>query len=188
MKHWLIFSLAFATAYWTGTPEAHADRYSRLFPESINIEGLMLERKGVSKLTVRLVFDVYVAALYQMPESGPADVLSDQPRRLEIEYLRAISSKAFIDAGDDMLTAQHTAEEIASIRSGIDQINTLYQDVRKGDRYTLTYIPGTGTELSFNGETRGIIPGDDFARIYFSIWLGENNPYKSFRDQLVGLR
>ena len=32
------------------------------------------------------------------------------------------------------------------------------------------------------------VEGAEFARIYFSIWLGENNPYKEFRDRLVGLK
>jgi hypothetical protein len=66
-------------------------------------------------------------------------------------------------------------------------INTFYEDVRKGDRYSLTYIPGRGTELKFNGETRGVVPGADFANIYFSIWLGQNHPYQKFRDRLVGI-
>ncbi|HMP90451.1 MAG TPA: chalcone isomerase family protein [Kiritimatiellia bacterium] len=164
-----------------------ADRYARMFPENVDINGAELVRNGVSKLTVRLVFDVYVAAFYQEPGRGPNDVTGDYPKHLEIEYLRSISSRAFIDAGNDMLIAQHDKQTIASIQSRIDTINQWYQDVKKGDRYSLTYIPGIGTELKFNGESKGIIPGEDFARIYLTIWLGENNPYKSFRDRLVGI-
>lgn len=147
-----------------------------------------MDRKGVSQLTVGYVFKVYVAAFYQPAGKGPNDALSDLPRHLEIDYLRSISRKDFIEAADDMLAKQHHPEVIQSIQSGIDQINPLYQDVNKGDRYSLTYIPGTGTTLSLNGEVKGVIEGAEFARIYFSIWLGENNPYKAFRDRLVGLK
>jgi len=158
------------------------------FPPTVTIGDLTMDRKGISQLTVGYVFKVYVAAFYQPPGTGPDDALADVPRHLEIDYLRSISREDFISAADDMLAKQHSQEVIQSIQSGIDQINPLYQDVRKGDRYALSYIPGTGTTLSFNGEVKGVIKGADFARIYFSIWLGENNPYKAFRDRLVGLK
>lgn len=167
---------------------AFADRYESLFPVTKTAGDAELQRKGVSKLVVGYVFNVYVAALYQLPGSGPADVLADQPRHLEIEYLRDLSKDSFLEAAEDMLAKQHERATIDSIREGINQINQLYQDVKKGDRYALTYLPGTGTELFFNGQSKGIIPGADFARIYFTIWLGEKHPYQNFRDKLVGAK
>jgi len=168
---------------------ARADRtWANLFPASYPAGEMTLQQKGISKLTVGYIFDVYVAAFYQPPGSGPADALADQPRHLEIHYLRAISREDFIDAAEDMLSRQHPPSEIAAIRDGIERINAWYEDVGKGDRYALTYVPGIGTELKRNGVSKGIVEGDTFARIYFSIWLGENNPYRAFRDRLVGLR
>lgn len=178
---------ALLVACMLATP-ARADRYEQRFAPTRAIDELTLERKGVSKLVVGYIFNVYVAALYQLPGSGPADVLADQPRHLEIEYLRDLAKADFLGAAEDMLAKQHDKRTIESIRPGIDAINKLYQDVKKGDRYALTYRPGTGTELFFNGESKGIIPGTDFARIYFTIWLGEKHPYQSFRDRLVGLK
>ncbi|MGA1194663.1 MAG: chalcone isomerase family protein [Kiritimatiellia bacterium] len=167
---------------------AAADRYEELFPATFQIGENELQRKGVSKLVVGYIFNVYVAAFYQLPESGPAQALADQPRHLEIEYLRDLAKDDFTGAAEDMLAKQHSPAVIASIRDGINEINKLYQDVRKGDRYALSYTPGTGTELIFNGQSKGIIPGTDFARIYFSIWLGAKHPYQSFRDKLVGAK
>lgn len=167
---------------------AAADRYDDLFPATYQAGETKLERKGVSKLVVGYIFNVYVAAFYQEPENGPAEALADQPRHLEIRYLRDISKYAFIEAAEDMLSKQHPPPTIASIRDGITSINQLYQDVRKGDRYALTYTPDTGTELIFNGQSKGVIPGADFARVYFTIWLGKNHPYQSFRDRLVGVK
>lgn len=178
--------LALLLAPWSaGWSDVRPD----LFPEQLTVGGnIALERKGISQLTVGYIFKVYVAAFYQQAGAGPQDALADQPRHLEIDYLRSISREDFIKAADDMLTAQHAPETIRSIQDGIDRINTLYQDVKKGDRYALTYVPGIGTTLAFNGEVKGVIEGAEFARIYFSIWLGEQNPYKDFRDRLVGLK
>lgn len=165
-----------------------ADTYEAMFPSSFQMDDVELGRKGVSKLVVGYIFNVYVAAFYQEADSGPEQALADRPRHLEIEYLRDISKEAFIDAAEDMLSKQHSPAAIAAVRDGISGINKLYQDVKKGDRYALTYRPGSGTELTFNGQSQGIIPGAEFARIYFTIWLGEKHPYQSFRDRLVGAR
>lgn len=166
---------------------ASAERYEEEFARNRLLGDETLQRKGVSTLVVGYIFKVYTAALYQLPDAGPADVLGDQPRFLEILYLRSITKDAFLKAAEDMLAQQHRPEEIEAIRPGISAINALYQDVNKGDRYALSYVSGVGTELFFNGQSRGIIPGAAFARLYFSIWLGENHPYQRFRDRLVGL-
>jgi hypothetical protein len=159
-----------------------------LFPPTVTHGGVELVRKGQSQLTVGYIFKVYHAAYYALPETGPDDVLADLPRYLNISYLRSISRDALIEAADDMLAQQHDAATIERIRPGLDAINALYQGVGKGDAYALAYLPGVGTELKFNGVSKGVIPGEEFARIYFSIWLGEGIPYRDFRDRLVGLK
>jgi Chalcone isomerase-like len=166
---------------------ANAEQYENLFDREVTVGGVELTRKGVSPLTVGYIFKVHVAAFYQPKESGPSDVLADQPRRIVIEYLRDIAREDYISAGEDMMARHHSKEEIEAIREGINQINALYQDVKKGDRYSITYLPGVGTTLQFNDEVKGTIPGAEFARVYFSIWLGDKTPYKDFRDRLVGL-
>lgn len=180
--------IAYSILFFALALPAATDAGTDIFPPTIEFGDLTMERKGVSQLTVGYIFNVYTAALYQPADTGPDDVLADLPRHLEIDYLRKISRADFIKAADDMLAKQHRPEVIQSIQAGIDQINPLYEDVQKGDRYALTYIPGEGTTLKFNGEVKGVIEGAEFARIYFSIWLGENNPYKEFRDRLVGLK
>ena len=72
------------------------------------------------------------------------------------------------------------------LRSRIDYHNSLYENVRTGDRYSLTYAQGKGTELALNGEPKGIIEGADFAAAVFSIWLGPKPISKSFKRQVLG--
>ena len=69
----------------------------------------------------------------------------------------------------------------------IDYHNSLYEDVQPGDRYSLTYIPGRGTELALNGEPKGIIEGAEFAQAVFSIWLGPKPIDNTFKKQILGL-
>lgn len=80
-----------------------------------------------------------------------------------------------------------TPAERARIQGRIDQINAAYKDVKPGDRYFLTYLPGRGTELALNGTPLIVIEGSDFAAAYFGIWLGrEPIDDKLKRDLLKG--
>ena len=130
MKHILTVCLLLMALAFPLVSGARTD----LFPATMTIGDVTLERKGISQLTVGYIFKVYDAAFYQPAEAGPGDALADIPRHLEINYLRGISREDFIKAADDMLSEQHDPEVIRSIQTGIDQINLLYQDVRKGDR------------------------------------------------------
>ena len=83
--------------------------------------------------------------------------------------------------------AQNTdAETLKKLQPRILKHNTFYTDVNPGDRYSLTYIPGKGTELAKNGTPVGIIEGADFASVIYAIWLGQKPINRSFKRQLLG--
>jgi hypothetical protein len=144
---------------------------------SLGLRGMGLLRKFLIK--------GYVAALY-MPDDVPSDrVLGDVPKVLEIEYFRSIAAGAFAKAGDQYIARNVDAATLIRLRPRLDQLNALYRDVEPGDRYTLTYAPGWGTQLSLNGEPLGRIPGADFAAAVFSIWLGEEPMDEPLKRRLL---
>lgn len=159
-----------------------------MFPQEIEVYGVRLTLRGEALLRVGYVFRVYWAALHVGDGIPTETVLEDVPKRLEIVYLRKISAQDIIKAGNEILRRQTSPEEFAAIESRVNQINALYRGVRPGDRYTLTYLPGYGSELAFNGEPLGVIPGADFARHYFGIWLDPRNEFREFRAALLGER
>lgn len=127
----------------------------------------------------------YVAALYLEEGATPESVLSDIPKRLELEYFRSIKGPDFGKAADEVLAENFPEEVIAPLRGRLDRINRFYRDVKPGDRYALTYLPRRGTELSYNGTQLVLIEGADFASAYFAIWLGRNPIDQSLKDQLI---
>ncbi len=84
-----------------------------------------------------------------------------------------------------MLSRNVSASTLSSLRDRLDRIRAAYRDVKPGDRYALTYRPGSGTELSFNGTTLVVIQGDDFASAYFSIWLGKQPLDPGLKEDLL---
>ena len=146
----------------------------------------LLTIKGVGLARYLMFFKVYVAALYLDEDLTPCRALSDVPKRLEVSYLRPIEGPDFATAAERVLPQNVPASTIASLRPRIDQLNALYEGVKPGDRYSLTYIPGKGTELALNGMSKGIIEGADFAEAYFAIWLGPSPISEGLKSGLVG--
>jgi hypothetical protein len=71
------------------------------------------------------------------------------------------------------------------LRGRIERFRALCEDVEPGDRYSLTYVPGIGTELGLNGEPVGVIEGADFSSALFAIWIGDRALDESLREQLL---
>ena len=158
------------------------------FLPSIQTEGgESLELKGVGLLRYRVLLKGYVAALYLAEAPAEADsVRDDVGRRLEIEYFWKIRAKDFARVTLEGIARNVDDETFASLREPIARFNTFYRDVRPGDRYALTYLPGAGMELALNGEQLGVIEGEEFASAIFSIWFGDEPVDERLKRQLLG--
>ncbi len=155
------------------------------FDETYRDARVSLRLHNAALLRYRVVFRAYVAGLYLPEGADPASVLGEIPKRLEIQYFWAIPAGDIGKAGEEVLSRNVDAATLSSLRSRLDRIRAAYRDVKPGDRYALTYLPGSGTELSFNGTPLVRIEGDDFAAAYFSIWLGKRPLDQGLKDNLL---
>ncbi len=147
----------------------------------------MLKIRGAGLLRVMVFAKVYVSALYLPEDCASKMVLSDVPKRLEVEYMRSIAGNDFGHVTNKKISENVDPQTYERLRSRIEYHNSLYQDVQPGDRYSLTYIPGKGTELALNGEPQGVIEGADFAAAVFSMWLGSKPISESLKKDLLDL-
>ena len=168
------------------TPAQAAEIEGVKYSKTYSTEGKNLHLAGVGLLRY-WGFKAYTGALY-LEEGATSDAaLSDTAKRIELEYFRAIKGKDFGPATNKSIAKNVDTQTFKRLRPQIDYHNSLYRDVQPGDRYSLTYIPGRGTELALNGEPIGIIEGAEFAQAVFSIWLGSNPINDSFKKQILGL-
>lgn len=156
------------------------------FDRQVTVGGQKLEIMGAGVLRYLGFIKAYAGALYVPPGIGPDEVLEDTPKRLVVEYFHALKGEDFGPATYEGLGRNLSPAAIDKLRRRIDVHNSLYEDVRPGDRYSLTYIPGVGTELALNGSSRGVIEGADFAAAIFSLWLGEKPFDPKFKQALMG--
>ncbi len=168
----------------TAQPGAAAELEGVHFADEVRAGDATLRLSCVGLLRYKLFIKAYVAALYL--GDGTVHGEADVPKRLELSYFWSISGADFAKAGDQILAQNVDAQTFAALRPRLDRINAWYRDVKPGDRYSLTYVPGAGTELALNGSRLGIIDGADFAAAYFRIWLGDTPIDTRLRDQLRG--
>ena len=176
--------LAFVTGRFV-LPTHAAEVEGIYYDESYIADNLKLRLVGVGLLRY-WGFKAYTGAFY-LEEGAPInDALADTAKRIELEYFRSIKGKDFGPATNKSIAKNVDSNTFERLSSRIDYHNSLYEDVQPGDRYSLTYVPGKGTELSLNGEPKGLIEGADFAAAVFSIWLGPKPISKSFKQQILG--
>ena len=180
----LAFAVILSLPFPANTAEIEGVEFADEIKFSKPIDGT-LRLHGMGLLRYRVVFKGYVAALYLPEGLSGEDALEDVNRRLELSYFWSIGAEDFAHAADRLLEKELSAAQLAPLRLRIDALHTAYRDVRPDDRYSLTYFQGVGTELRLNGELLVLIPGADFARAYFGIWLGRNALDTDLRDALL---
>lgn len=117
------------------------------FVEQYQRDDVTLVLHCVGLLRYKVVFKAYVAGLYLDAGVAAQEVLADVPKRLELSYFWGIEGSDFGKAGDEILARNVDPDTLARLRPRLEQMNALYETVKPGDRYALTYIPGIGTEL-----------------------------------------
>jgi len=180
---WIALSGAFAFAGAESGAERTVEGVS--FPLLYEGEGFSLRLHNAALLRYKIVFRGYVVALYLPDGADPESALGPVPKRLEFSYFWKIPGPEFGQAGEEILTRNVDRQTVTALRERLDSINRAYKDVKPGDRYALTYRPGKGTELSFNGKPLVFVEGDDFAAAYFSIWLGKKPIDEDLKNELL---
>jgi hypothetical protein len=144
------------------------------FNREIRAAGNVLTLRGCGLLRYMVFIKAYVAAFYLPERIRSEDALGDVPKHLEIEYFHDINAQDFAKATTSSISRNVSLTTFQQLKPKIDEFNALYRDIAPGDRYALTYVPGQGTTLSWNGQPLGTVAGEDFAMGLFGIWIGPN--------------
>jgi hypothetical protein len=176
----LVATPTFASAPPPAQAPAHVRVEDAVFPRTLEVPGASLRLAGAGLFRWKYFVKVYAAAWYE--EGGRPD----GARRLEVRYLVPIDGRDFGRAARQLLQEAFPPEVLAPLEGRMERLHQAYQDVRPGDRYALTYVPGRGLELALNGTPLAVIEGEDFARVYFSIWIGERPIDRGLRSALLG--
>ena len=136
---------------------------------------LLLNGMGLRTRTVFKV-KVYVAGLYLEKRStdAAAVIASDQPKRVELVFLRDLDRAQITDAIGEGF-ARNSKDKSGALKPRLEKLKGFIPDVKEQDRLVITYLPGKGTSVAVRGTEKGVLEGKDFADALFAVWLG-NDP------------
>ena len=157
------------------------------FPDKAQVEGssLMLNGLGLRQATF-LKVNVYVAALYVAKTStDPGAILgSGAPSELILQFVRDVGADDLRKGWEEGFE-KNARGQLPALKDRIAMLNGWMSDVKSGQRLTFTYKPGVGVQVGVNGNVKGTIKGDDFAKAFLSIWLGDP-PNPEIKAGLLG--
>lgn len=156
------------------------------FVDRLKAGDVTLRLQGAGLVYYRSIIKGLAAGLYLDADAPVADVLADVAKRVEIEYFWSLKGSTIAGALAAPLAENVPADELARIQPHVDRLHAAMADVKPGDRYALTYLPGVGTWLTHNGKTLATVPGREFAAAYFSIWFGAKPMDARLKRQLLG--
>ena len=156
--------------------------------DKASLGGQELSLNGAGVRT-RLIFKVYVASLYlPQPAKDLSSVLAKAPRRIQLNLLRTLSADQLVDALNEGLEANNSAEELSAVKPQIDQLSAImkaFKEVREKDVVVLDFVDGA-TRVSWNGQLKGTISGEAFNRALTRVWLGDKPVQPDLKRALLG--
>jgi len=174
------FAVLLATAAWGATIEGVR------FVDSCNVDGTRLTLVGTGLQRHAIIYKVCVAGFYLPPGTPAGNAFTDVPKRLEIEYFHAIKAAQFAALTTKGVRSNASESGFDQVAARLQRLNAAYRNVKPGDRYSLTYLPGRGSTLALNGRDLVTIRGADFAKALYAVWLGEKPVTEGLRAGLLG--
>lgn len=160
--------------------------------DTATVAGTALQLNGAGVGT-RAWFKVYVVGLYLSERKRTTtDVLATPgPRRLTLLLLRDIAADDVGEVITAVLGTSTDAQEKTRLAAQATQLNlalaALSSGLKKTDRLTLDWVPGTGTVITLNQRSLTVpIQDIGFYNALLRIWLGDHPADPALKTRLLG--
>ena len=156
--------------------------------DTLNVENktLLLNGGGIRK---KFFIKVYVAGLYllQKEKDGNKIINDDAPMAIRLQITSGLIDSEKMETSLRDGFKKSTKGNIAPYAKRIDQFSLAFKEkIQEGDKYDLIYIPGKGVETHKNGKKIDTIPGLDFKKVLFAIWLSDKPASKDLKKAMLG--
>ncbi|HXV77628.1 MAG TPA: chalcone isomerase family protein [Candidatus Polarisedimenticolaceae bacterium] len=155
-------------------------------PDAVTVDGVELTLNGIG-LREKLWVDVYVAGLYLERASDDARQIidSEQTKQLQMQFVYKVGKQKLTGAWTAGLEANQP-NRFVELTEQLNRLNAMMDDVADGDVMRFTTRPGQGLRVEVKGVDKGLIEGDEFARAFWSIFLGDKPPTEKLKSGLLG--
>lgn len=155
-------------------------------PDTATVAGQPVVLNGMG-LREKYFVDVYVGGLYlgARATDGAAAIAADAPKRMVMHFVyRRVSRAQMVESFLEDFGKQ---PGVAAHQPAIDALLAAVPDeVLRGEQIVFEYAPGVGTTMFVKGKPAATVPGPDFMRMVFGIWLGPTPPTAALKAGLLG--
>jgi hypothetical protein len=159
-------------------------------PRTMKFGNKTLQLNGAGSRS-KMWVDVYIQALYlsQLSQSAK-DIINDNAEMsIRIEITSALVSSGKLTRALHAGFEKSAAENLEALKPKMESLKSFLADeIKRGDVFELTYNPADSSVwVTKNGELKGKVPGFDFKKVFFGIWLGENPVDEELKNSLLGI-
>ncbi|MBK8181034.1 MAG: chalcone isomerase family protein [Planctomycetes bacterium] len=165
---------------------AHAGSLAGVtMPDTAQLGGQTLVLNGMG-LREKYMLDIYVGGLYLPQKSSDAAAIinMDAPKRVTMTFIYDEVPKDKVV--ETLYEGIAKYPEFASLKPQLDKFAGLMEDLVKGDQMVYEYVPGQGTSVIIKGKNKGTVPGTDFMKLVFSIYIGSKPANEALKAGMLG--
>jgi len=179
---------AAAAILLAGSLAAAASLAGVSMPDTAAAAGRTLRLNGLG-LRTKLLFKIYVGGLYlENPTRDAARAISsDEGKRVVMHFLYKKVTKKQLDEAWEEGFRENSAGLSDAVKADLARFESWMGDVASGQEIVLTYEPGKGTTVELAGQEKGTIPGPEFMRALWGVFLGPHPPTADLKKGMLGL-
>lgn len=155
-------------------------------PDTAVVAGRPLVLNGLG-LREKYTLDIYVGALYlpTATHDAAAAIALDAPKRLVLHFVYRKVTRA------QMIEVFHEGFGDAAAgpqRANVDALLAVVPaELVAGEEIVFDYAPGVGTTMFAKGKPLATVPGAEFMRLVWGMYLGPRPPTAALKAGLLGL-
>lgn len=149
-------------------------------------ETLILNGAGIRE---KFYFDIYAVGLYLKKPCKNADKIlkADETMAIRMHMVSDLVTPERMSSNVNEGFVRSTGGKTGPIKERKDRMISVFKDgIKDNDIYDLIYKPGSGVSIYKNGKLFQTIPGLDFKKALYGIWIAEPPLSDDLKKGLLG--
>jgi len=189
-KSLLLLTFLFSIQFSTVSAQTQLDVNGVTVPRKIEFQGKTLQLNGAGGRS-KMWLEVYVQALYlsQLSQDPQFIIDSDTEMAIRIEITSSMVSSSKLTKAMNAGFEKSASSNLNQLRTRIEEFKTFLSDmITEKDVFVLAYNPLDQTINVYKNEVlKGKIPGFDFKKALFGIWLSDKPVDETLKKHLLGI-
>lgn len=185
----LLLTVLLSLQFSTVSAQTQIDVNGVTVPRKIEFQGKPLQLNGAGGRS-KMWLEVYVQALYlsQLTQDPQFIIDSDTEMAVRIEITSSMVSSSKLTKAMNTGFEKSAGANLEQLRPRIEQLKSYLSDaITEKDVFVLAYNPlDQNVYVSKNEILKGKIPGFDFKKALFGIWLSDKPVDETLKKHLLG--